>query len=163
MSKRPLISETERADLVAYLDGELAGVEAIRLEARLGREPALRAEAAALKRTWDLLDHLPRPVPAPNFTHRTLDRLSTQLTRAALGRTRRPWLRRLGWAAAVLVAAAAGYFGAVSLVSPRPTEQDLVRDLRLIENLRYYEQAESLDFLRELDRPELFGDDPVDS
>jgi hypothetical protein len=48
-------------------------------------------------------------------------------------------------------------------VSPRPTEQDLVRDLRLIENLRYYEQAESLDFLRELDRPELFGDDPVDS
>ena len=34
---------------------------------------------------------------------------------------------------------------------------------RLIENLRYYEQAESLDFLRELDRPELFGDDPLDS
>jgi anti-sigma factor RsiW len=62
-------------DLVAYLDGELGtdGNEAI--EARIGLDPTVRAEADALKRTWDLLDYLPRPEPSPNFTERTLSRL----------------------------------------------------------------------------------------
>ncbi len=46
---------------------------------------------------------------------------------------------------------------------PRPHERDLVRDLRIIENLRYYEPVESLEFLRELDHRDLFGEDPLDS
>jgi hypothetical protein len=62
-------------ELVAYLDGEL-GVEGNHaIEARIGLDPTVRAEADALKKTWDLLDYLPRPEPSPNFTERTLSKL----------------------------------------------------------------------------------------
>jgi len=62
-------------ELVAYLDGELgmAGNEAV--EAKISVDPTVRAEADALKKTWDLLDYLPRPEPSPNFTERTLSKL----------------------------------------------------------------------------------------
>ncbi len=58
--KQPL-SEQEKADLVAYLDGELGGEAARSLEAKITLDPAARSEAETLKRTWDLLDYLPRP------------------------------------------------------------------------------------------------------
>ncbi|MBY0457133.1 MAG: hypothetical protein K2V38_07340 [Gemmataceae bacterium] len=63
------------AELVAYLDGELDGEAARRVEARLASDPAARARAAALKKSFDLLDYLPRPEPSPTFTTRTLDKL----------------------------------------------------------------------------------------
>src|ERR1700757_428871 len=71
------LSDEERDDLVAYLDGELKGAAARSVEARLGRDQAIRAEADSLKQAWDLLDYLPRPEPSPSFTHRTLDRVAT--------------------------------------------------------------------------------------
>src|SRR5262245_49608728 len=63
------------AELVAYLDGELDPAAARKVEARLASDPEARAKAAALKKTFDLLDYLPRHEPSPNFTTRTLDRL----------------------------------------------------------------------------------------
>lgn len=63
------------AELVAYLDGELEAAAARRVEARLASDPLARARAAALKKTFDLLDYLPRPEPSTTFTTRTLDRL----------------------------------------------------------------------------------------
>jgi hypothetical protein len=63
------------AELVAYLDGELDAAAARKVEARLAADPGARAKAAALKKTFDLLDYLPKPDPSPNFTTRTLDRL----------------------------------------------------------------------------------------
>jgi anti-sigma factor RsiW len=165
MSRPSPLSDEERADLVAYLDGELEGEAAQVIETRLSRDPTLRAEAEALQRTWDLLDYLPRTEPSPSFTQRTVSRISARETRAALrrgGRLRR-WLRAAGWAAAVLLAGLAGYTAALYLYPTGPTEQDLVRDLRLIENLRFYEPVETIEFLRELDHPDLFGEDPLDS
>ena len=165
MSQPSPLDDKDRADLIAYLDGELDGEAARAIEARISREPAVRAEAESLKRTWDMLDYLPRPEPSPSFTHRTLDKLSTHATRAAL-RPRRPvrrWLLGAGWAAAVVLVGLVGYLGAVALTPPKPTPRDLVRDLRLIENLRAYEDVEMLEFLRELDRPDLFGDEGTDS
>lgn len=167
MSNPSPLSDKERADLVAYLDGDpsLDRDTAHKIQTRLSLDPVLRAEAESLKRTWDLLDYLPRAEPSPNFTHRTLDKLSTRQTRKVLRQTRhrRRWLWAAGWAAAVLIVGLAGYLAAVALSPPRPTEQDLVRDLRLIENLRYYEQVETLDFLLELDQRDLFGEDQQDS
>src|SRR3954451_13737717 len=55
------LSEQERADLVAYLDGELTGEAARALEAKITLDPQARAEAETLKRTWELLDFLPKP------------------------------------------------------------------------------------------------------
>jgi anti-sigma factor RsiW len=63
------------AELVAYLDGELDPVAAQKVEARLASDPAARAKAAELKKTFDLLDYLPRPEPSPTFATRTIDKL----------------------------------------------------------------------------------------
>ncbi len=63
------------ADLVAYLDGELDPIAARKVEVRLATDPAARAKAAALKKTFDLLDYLPRTEPSPTFTTRTLDKI----------------------------------------------------------------------------------------
>jgi anti-sigma factor RsiW len=43
MSKKPSLTDEERADLVAYLDGELRGPAARSIEARLSRDKAIRA------------------------------------------------------------------------------------------------------------------------
>jgi anti-sigma factor RsiW len=164
------LNEEDREDLVAYLDGELDGQKAQELEAKLNLDPNVRAEAEALRRTWQLLDYLPRPEPSPSFTHRTLERVSSQRLRLALPPQRgrwRPWALGLGWAAAVLIAAGVGFAGVRLLTRPAPepadAEEQLVRDLRVIENRRLYEHADDLRFLRELDQPDLFGDDDLGS
>ncbi|MGL4555560.1 MAG: anti-sigma factor family protein, partial [Gemmataceae bacterium] len=62
MSKGPPpvpLTARERADLVAYLDGELSGEAAESMEAKLNLDPRMRAEAESLKKAWDLLDFLP--------------------------------------------------------------------------------------------------------
>src|SRR5438093_12897658 len=73
MSKR--LTDEERAELVAYLDDEMAGEAKRAIEARLSRDPVWRAEAESLKRTWDLLDYLPKPEPKADFTQRTMSRI----------------------------------------------------------------------------------------
>jgi anti-sigma factor RsiW len=161
--RHPPLNDKDRADLVAYLDGELTGEAARAIERKLSLNPAARAEAESLKRTWDLLDYLPRPEPSPHFTQRTLSKL-TPIRKGADKEEaeRRDWKRiwfGVGWAAAVLVSVVLGY-QVSKRVSPRePGEQELVRDLRLIENKRLYDLVDDLDFLRQLDQPELFGEE----
>jgi anti-sigma factor RsiW len=160
------LNKKERADLVAYLDGELKGEAAHKLETRLALNPDLRVEADALRRTWELLDFLPKPEPSTDFTQRTVSQIVPVQAGAksvAAAHYRRPWLLGAGWAAAVLVAATAGFFGTRLFVPKQPGEQDLVRDLRLIENKRLYELVEDMEFLRQLDNPDLFGEDSAGS
>jgi hypothetical protein len=158
------LNEQERADLVAFLDGELTGEAAQAVETRLSRDPAVRAEAEALKRTWELLDYLPKPEPSANFTHRTLSQVQPVRPKAPAGAWKcRPWILGVGWAAALLVASVGGYAGYNLLIPREPGEQELVRDLRIIENKRLYEMVEDLEFLRDLNRPDLFGDEAQDS
>jgi anti-sigma factor RsiW len=165
------LTEEDRANLVAYLDGELDAEAARALEAKLSLDPTARAEADALKRTWELLDYLPRPEPSPSFTHRTLERLAVQAPTTGTQTIGRPfrwplWALGLGWAAALLLAAGGGLLAA-HLLRPRPPaavepadlQDQLVRHLRVIENRRLYENVDDLDFVRALDTPELFGDD----
>ena len=54
MTEPAHLSEQERADLVAYLDGELSGEAARAMEAKISLNPAIRAEADALRRAWEL-------------------------------------------------------------------------------------------------------------
>jgi anti-sigma factor RsiW len=174
MAKLPHLNEQEREELVAYLDGELDPQAARALEAKLNLDAAARAEAETLRRTWEMLDYLPRPEPNAAFTSRTLERVSSSRLQPvsvpiSQGRPWTPWLIGVGWAAALLLAGTAG-FVAVSRLSeskPPPTQATmpidvdalLVRDLRLIENKRLYELVNDISFLRELDDPDLFGDD----
>ena len=160
MADKPPLTDQEKADLVALLDGELGGEAHRALEAKISLDPAARAEAETLKKTWDLLDYLPKPEPSPSFTNRTLEKLVPIRVNAAGPRRWRPWLIGAGWAAAALAAAAAGYIG-VGVVARPPAnpDQDLIRDLRVIENKRYYDRVDDLEYLKQLDKPDLFGDD----
>jgi anti-sigma factor RsiW len=158
MSKPSPLTEQERADLVAYLDGELTGEAARTVEARLRTDPDVRAEAESLQRTWDLLDELPNTQPSGNFTQATLSRLALLPQRSWLERLH-PLLLGVGWAAVLLLAAAGGYLAFRTLPAKPPGEPELIRDLRVIENKRYYDLVDDLDFLRKLDDPDLFGDD----
>ncbi len=165
MNQSPL-NEDDRATLVAYLDGELDEQEARRVEARISQDPAVRAEVESMKRTWELLDYLPRAEPSSNFTHRTLSLVTAEhLATLHRHQRRRRWVLGVAWAAAVIVAALAGFGGVTLLMPHEPTDEELVRDLRVIENQRLYESVligdakESFDFLRSLDQPDLFGDD----
>jgi anti-sigma factor RsiW len=151
------MTEQEHADLVAYLDGELEGEAARAMAARINLEPTVRAEADALSRAWEMLDYLPKPEPSPAFTHRTLERVSA-VRRVRPGR-RRAWALAFGWAAALLLAAAGGFVGVSRLYPSDRTDEELVRDLRVIENRRLYEPIDDIDFLWGLNHPELFGDD----
>lgn len=63
------------ADLVAYLDGELDEASSRQVESRLASDPAAREKAATLKKTFDLLDYLPRPETSATFTTRTLEKI----------------------------------------------------------------------------------------
>ncbi len=160
------LNEEERANLVAYLDGELDEETARDIETRLGLDPAMRAEADALQQTWGMLDYLPRPQPPTDFTQRTMERLALARPAStgimALRPAARRWLGGLAWAAVILLALGGG-FGASRLLWP-PTrepnlEENLVRHLRVVENLHLYERVDDLEFLRSLDHPDLFGDE----
>jgi len=175
MNKATPLTEEDRADLVAYLDGELGPSASSALEAKLSLDTQGRAEAEALRRTWNLLDYLPRPELSPRFTHDTLERLATISPKAPLSRRRwRAWVVGTGWAAALLVAGTIGFAGGRVLPWREPAASEptvdvdgaLVRDLGVLENKRLYDNVESIDFLRALANaadPDLFADENWDS
>jgi hypothetical protein len=59
----------------------------------------------------------------------------------------------------VLAAVVVGYAAMRLLFPADTTDEDLARDLRVIENKRIYEHIDDLEFLKELAHPDLFGDD----
>jgi anti-sigma factor RsiW len=168
-------TDDDRAELIAYMDGELAGEAQRRVENRLITDAAVRAEADSLKRAWDLLDYLPRPEPSTDFTERTLTRVSalqvpTAATEPELRPTagpsgRRPALIWGSFAAAALLALVAGYSLTPGPRPITPAEVDLATDTLMvqepgvIENLPLYLAAENLEYLLALDQSDLFTDD----
>jgi anti-sigma factor RsiW len=159
MADRQPLTDKERAELVAYLDGELHGAAARAMEARLNLYPEVRAEAESLRRAWDMLDFLPRPEASPHFTERTISRILP--VPGAEIRTPPPqsFVVPILWAAAVVTAFLGGWAAYEWLIPHEPGERELVQDLRIIENFRLYEQADDIDFVRQLDQSELFRDE----
>ena len=78
------------AELIAYLDGELEATDARRIEDQLDGDPKLRARAEGLKRSFDLLDFLPKPEPSSNFATRTMDKLPVSAKPAGIAPTLAP-------------------------------------------------------------------------
>jgi anti-sigma factor RsiW len=164
------LSEDEKAELVAYLDGELDDAATQAVEAKIATNPDARAELDALKQTWGMLDYLPKASPSANFTNRTMERLSLEKvgprkTMPMPGKGN-AWAWRVGWAAAVLMALGGGYLATVWLFpAPAPvdpiSENDriLIQHLRLAEKWRYFENTDDLEFIRKLDQADLFGDE----
>ena len=168
------LTEEEKAELVAYLDGELDDSATQAVEAKIATNPEARAELDALKQAWGLLDFLPKASPSPNFTNRTMERLSLEKVGGGSGSKtapvikRSPWPARILWTAATVLALVAGhqaskhYWGTPPTPEPIPdVDLPLVRHLRIAEKWRYYENTDDLDFVERLHNPDLFGDDPI--
>jgi anti-sigma factor RsiW len=173
------LSEEDRANLVAFLDGELDEPAAQALEAKLSRDPQLRAEADAFKKTWELLDYLPRPEPSASFTHRTLERLAVKETdkwRTRGAGSRWGWLAPIAWMAFMALATVGGLLAAQHLwtpaepppsqpgsTAPQPpaskVEETMAKDWDMLKSFRYYEHVDDVEMLRQLDRKDYFGDE----
>jgi anti-sigma factor RsiW len=163
MSERQL-TDDEREELTAYLDGETDTNARTQFEAKLHQDPALKAEADAMKAAWALLDQLPKAEPSADFTHRTLHRLATVGSMPALTAVTPSFWRLMPWGrvAIIFVALVLGWAGAGAWQRRgpphlRPDDPELLRDLRVIDQLPVYAPVETLEFLTALDHPDLFG------
>jgi anti-sigma factor RsiW len=159
------LTPAERANLVAYLDGELPEAEARAISTKLTQSPTARREVELLERTWQLLDDLPRPRAPEDFTERTLtgvrrlDERGGKLESAVVAAT-----RRVAWLTLWLVAALAAFGGGYLLtfrVWPNPSDR-LVRDLSIAEHLDEYREVGTFEFLKELANSPEFQSDADD-
>jgi anti-sigma factor RsiW len=172
MAKPKTMREDEWEDLSAFLDGEVDKKTARALETKLNTDPTVRAEVQSLRRTWDLLDFLPKPEPSPAFASQTLSKISVIHPALSHGTSEdrwHPWILGVCWTAALFLSGMIGYT-AVTLARPHPVlpgpvensamlDDRIVSDLRVIENKRLYELAGDMQYLRALDDPDLFGDE----
>jgi anti-sigma factor RsiW len=153
------LNPDERANLVAYIDGELPDNESRVIATKLTQSATARQEVEALKRTWDLLECLPRPQASGEFPARTLTFLQASESGASLDEVAWAWLRLLGRVFVSLVVAGAALgsgFALTRWVWPDPYAR-MAKDLTLGEHLQEYEEVGSFDLLDELVRSKEFG------
>jgi anti-sigma factor RsiW len=162
------LAETTSIDeeLVAYLDGELGPEEATRVERRMAEDPRYNARLNQLQRAWDLLDTLQRTEADDQFVHSTVAMVAIQAAEDAKSQQMKTvQTRSLAWLAlaAVLLISAGATYAVVQRRLAQPNQQ-LVRDLPVIERVDDYRNIGTLEFLRQLERENLFpaevGDEP---
>ena len=148
------VGAQDRANLVAYLDNELEPEQAQGLAILLIQSVTARREVESLKRSWELLDLLPKPEVSADFTSQTLTSVSTLATQG--DRRYRKAVHDLGRltsvAAALLTLAVgvAGGFWLTSRIVPDPNAR-LIRELPLAEHFEDYRALGSPDLVEELD------------
>jgi anti-sigma factor RsiW len=151
-------------ELIAYLDGELDAEATSRFDARLAEDVELRQRVQQHRRTWELLDELPRTDVDDRFTQTTVEMVAVSVADQVESAGHHDSLRaKIGWLIGGVVAVAAslaGYALVASIVAA-PNRQ-LVEDLRVIENLDAYRAVEDIEFLRALEREGLFSVEVVD-
>ncbi len=104
------LTPDERADLVAYVDGELPEAHSRSIATKLTHSATARREVEMLEKTWELLDHLPRPELTEQFSEQTI----SEIRRLEL--TDRSWEPAVAaWSARVARLVAYVFFGAVFL------------------------------------------------
>ena len=69
------LTPDERADLVAYVDGELPESHARTIATKLTKSATARREVEMLQKTWELLDYLPRPQVTEQFSEKTVSHI----------------------------------------------------------------------------------------
>ncbi len=154
------LSSEDRSNLVAYLDGELNDAQARSIATKLTQSVTARREVDALRKTWEMLDLLPRPKASEDFTARTLTVAvraggpGARMASAASVAARRVGLG-LALAGASAVLFVLGYFLALK-VWPNPTAR-LARELPIAESLDEYRDVGSFEFLEQLDNAPEFN------
>lgn len=147
------INSEQRANLVAYLDGELDESHSGEVEQLLSHSEVARHDVEMLSRTFDMLDLLPKEKAEEDFTQRTLTVIKT--TEQVKPLTEQSWFiwgRRtilgLFWGIGLVAALFVG-FHATYRWWPNDS-QVLIDDLDFLENLHLYEEIESEDTLKQL-------------
>jgi hypothetical protein len=156
------LTPDERADLVAYVDGELAEVVARAIATKLTQSATARREVEMLKKTWELLGHLPIPQVSSDFSERTLSHIrNLELQTSAWGPALRSSSRMAAYGAVYLIIVGAclglGY-AATRWIWPDPSAR-LADDLSLAEHLDEYLEVGSFEFLSRLTDSAEFGPD----
>jgi anti-sigma factor RsiW len=149
------MSPEQRANLTAYLDGELDETESADIERVLSRSSVARNDVELLARTYDLLDQLPRYQATAAFTERTIASIRLELSRPDMSQTL--WYRAaqrsfrpLLWSLLLISSAALGYLITQAWV---PNDADmLARDFDVIRQLDVYQDVGDAGFLDALSR-----------
>jgi anti-sigma factor RsiW len=153
LSKLTRLTAEQRADLVAYLDGELDEGATQRIEGILAQSPVARNDTEMLVRTYDLLELLPRPKATTEFTEKTiatarLTEVKTDFAQSPALKTARDGLKLLVLAAVVFAVGVGGYAIANRLVSLESDQ--LVRDLPVVERMDDYREVGDFEFVKKL-------------
>jgi anti-sigma factor RsiW len=146
-------------EIVAYLDGELDAEAEARVVRRLAEDSAYRSRLSQLQQAWDLLDNLRGSEGDEDFVQSTVAMVAVQAEEAAhTMRLRVQRRRNLGWAAlgGIVLASLVGGF-AVFRHQLTGADRSLVRDLPVIERIDEYRYIDSVEFLKQLDRENLFA------
>jgi anti-sigma factor RsiW len=152
------LTPDERADLVAYIDGELPDASSRALSTKLTQSATARREVELLKKTWELLGHLSFPQVEPGFAERTITEIRQIEVKSPAWessvRSLSSWaVQAATYAVLAILGVGAGY-GATRWLWPDPTDR-LARDLSLAEHLDEYLEVGSFEFLEQLaDAPE---------
>lgn len=157
---RQRLNPEERANLVAYVDGELTEAEARNLSTKLTHSPTARREVDLLRKTWDALDKLERPHVSEQFHDRTLTYIRSleikKATRfAPLAAPASAALKLSACALVVLAAGAGGYLAALKFWPD--SDARAVRDLTLAEHLDEYLEVGGFEMLDALKNSSEFG------
>jgi hypothetical protein len=157
------LTPDERADLVAFVDGELPEAHSRMISTKLTQSATARREVEMLQKTWQMLDHLPRPQATEQFSEKTISHIRRlELKDRSWEPVVAAWSARLARVMVYMVLAAASLgagFSVTRWVWPDPTER-LVQDLTLAERLDDYLEVGSFEFLKELADSKEFGAGP---
>lgn len=165
MEKVQRLTQDQRENLVAYLDGELDESQSQEFDRILARSDVARHEVEVLSRAWEMLDLLPTPKAGSEFTEKTMTTLRLQEVPANF--TEQPWFQyvRRGAVATIWLAviAASGIVGLFATWQwyPNP-HRELLEELPVVKQLDNYSEVKDIEFLRLLQSANLFdegGDD----
>lgn len=154
------LNPEERANLTAYIDGELTEDESRAIATKLSLSPTARREVEALRKTWELLEFLSRPKASLIFSERTLTSVRSLEAQAGFwNQTAVAWLDQAKNLVVCMIVAAAALalgFALTRWAWPDPAAR-MVRDLSLAEHFAEYKEVGSWEFLEELAKSQEFG------
>ncbi len=161
MEKTVRLNADQREDLVAYLDGELPDEEVQQIDHIIARSEVARHEVEALARTWEMLDVLPSAKASDDFASKTMTNLKVMEAPFILeDQWWYPYFRRAavicGW---LLCLGFSGWLGFQITRNWVPNPDDeLLKDLPVIENLDQYQDVREIEFLNLLKQSSVFDD-----
>lgn len=154
------LTEDQRTEIVAYLDGELDPESADKVRRLLVEDVNARREAEEMTIAWEALDSLGDVKASGDFQQRTLTSIQSLAETEKHTNTQAFDVKRGsilgGWILGLITSAIAGF--CFTNWSVPDESRELVRDLELLKSLPKYERVGSVELLEELEKQELFDE-----